>query len=530
MLSTRKRSFRALCFICLASPVCVLAQSAGSNVGVSPEQTPTFVANSRLVVLDVVVTDKSGQLVEDLRQDDFTIHEDKQPQKIFSFEAPAQHHLAQNVEINSTADLAKAPEAPVTLLVLDELNTSFEDMSYAREQLKKYLNQQPETLPEPTALFAATNTGFDVLGDYTRNRQALLTVLGSHMPQYPWRMAMGEKTGAAAVERLAMALGTLEQIGKAMAGHPGRKNLIWVGRGFPSVDVSGSVDISDQQAATIEGAVQKVIDILRDARVTITTIDPTVNAVSTIDIESAEDLVTSENENGEDPFQGEVNFALLAPATGGRVYQSRNDVGAEIGAAERDGDNYYTLSYMPTGASDQAAAYRQIVVTVDRPGLVVRTRSGYYAQPDTSVPASTANSQDLKNFKAELAFELGSAANGSLQYTTLPASVSAVSGQPGTFIVHVDSHVLGWQGLDSEMSQAEITLLVASFDGHNKMLTHKASEMTARIRTANFGTSQPATADFVVTATIPERAVRLRFVVRDAHNGKLGTVDYLLKR
>lgn len=494
------------------------------------QQAPTIRMTSRLVILDVVVTDKSDRPVNDLKQSDFTIYEDKKPQEIFSFEAPAQHHLPESVEVDSTADLAKVPQAPVTLLVLDELNTSFEDMSYARTAMKNYLNSQPATLVEPTALFVATNSGFQVLRDFTRKRQDLLTALNAHMPQYPWRMAMGVRSGPAALERLAMGLGTLQQIAKAVAGHPGRKNLIWVGRGFPSVDLSGSVDISEQQVATIKGAVQTVMDMLQDARVTVTSIDPTINSVSTADVESPADLLMAENENGSDPFQSEVNFQLLAPATGGRIYLSRNDVDAEIAAAEREGDNYYTISYIPQGNSDAAANYRQILVTVDRPGLVVSTRNGYYAQPSSAAPAPKPKEQSEKALKNELAFDLGSAASSNLQYTGLPTTVSQMSESPSTFVVHVSSQDLHWSNADNGMSQAEVTVLWVSFNAKAKMLSHVAKEMTAQIRTAQLGAAQPKYADFLVTATIPEHATRMRFVVRDANNGKIGTADYLVKR
>jgi len=38
----------------------------------------------------------------------------------------------------------------------------------------------------------------------------------------------------------------------------------------------------------------------------------------------------------------------------------------------------YTLSYRPAGSD--AAGYHQIKVTVDRPGVKVRTRPGYYLE------------------------------------------------------------------------------------------------------------------------------------------------------
>ena len=50
------------------------------------EQNPTFKANTRLVLLDVVVTDSNGQPVHDLKSEDFTVMEDGKPQRVVTFE------------------------------------------------------------------------------------------------------------------------------------------------------------------------------------------------------------------------------------------------------------------------------------------------------------------------------------------------------------------------------------------------------------------------------------------------------------
>src|ERR1017187_6803793 len=110
------------------------AQAPISQTPNSQNTTPVLTINARIVILDVVVTDKAGALVPGLTRDDFTIYEDQTQQTIRSFETPEQHVLPPGVSINSTADLAKAPDAPVTLLVLDELNTRFEDMSFRSEE------------------------------------------------------------------------------------------------------------------------------------------------------------------------------------------------------------------------------------------------------------------------------------------------------------------------------------------------------------------------------------------------------------
>jgi hypothetical protein len=98
-----------------------------------PEQQPvanaggyTLHTTSKLVELDVVVTDEAGRVMNELTQNDFEVLENREAQKIDSFERPAMRVPPTNVTSNSTYDLDRfALQAPVSIIVLDEFNSSF---------------------------------------------------------------------------------------------------------------------------------------------------------------------------------------------------------------------------------------------------------------------------------------------------------------------------------------------------------------------------------------------------------------------
>src|SRR5579859_3729391 len=129
-----------------------------------PSNPPTIQVTSRLVFLDVTVLDKKGHpVVTGLTKDDFTITEDKTPQKIFSFEAP-------NVHVMKPGDPSENPDgnAPVTIFVLDLLNSEFQDFAYIRYSVRQFLMAQPEQLAAPAEMLVVGNESLEMLQGFTR--------------------------------------------------------------------------------------------------------------------------------------------------------------------------------------------------------------------------------------------------------------------------------------------------------------------------------------------------------------------------
>jgi VWFA-related protein len=127
--------------------------------------------------LDVTVLDKKGRpVVKGLTKDDFTITDNKNLQRIFSFEAPETH-----VEDANATDDRPAGKAPVTIFVLDLLNSKFEDFAYIRYMVHKYLAAQPAQMNSPAELMVLGNNSLEMVQGYTRSKADLLYAL-DHVP------------------------------------------------------------------------------------------------------------------------------------------------------------------------------------------------------------------------------------------------------------------------------------------------------------------------------------------------------------
>jgi VWFA-related protein len=525
-----RRSFTIAGCVLLLMPVVLRAQDAPfpptngdpSEVGATPQQDKAhqpfkLSVTTREVVLDVVVTDKKGNLVkrDDLRKDDFTVFEDKEQQRVRSFEPPSAHQMPAAAEkpiVSSAADLKKIGDAPVTVLVLDELNSRFEDMSFSRNATVKYLQSQPAALKEPTVLLIASNTTFQQMHDYTQDRDALIAVVKKHMPEYPWRMMDSGKSGPGAVERMAQVLAALQQIAQASTGTPGRKNLVWVGNGYPSADLNS---LDDRTANTIETAVKRVTDRLLAARITMYTIDPSPGTTTVVDVETPEDLDTSQNETGSDPFgSGTASFETFATSTGGKAFRGRNDINNEIGEGIAAGSFYYTLSYTPSNTSTDAAKYRKIRIVMKDPNLRATTRDGYYQE--TAADANPVNDKDSKPKQqmANLQLDISGALTSTISYNGL--NVKAAKAADGAYRITVDAAGLTWGPDAKGVESAEATVAGGWYDAKGKLFGHVLREEVS---------PRGDEAVFSLPIVVPAGTARLRMVVRDAVSGRMGTVD-----
>ena len=479
------------------------AQATKDNNG-----TFTIRQTARLVVLDMVVTDAKGNIVTDLKRDDFHVTELNEPQTILNFEEAGSHTLKPEFNIEFTADLDRvAPRAPVNIILLDEFNTHFEDMAFARYSLKKYLEREPGKLSTPTMLIAVNLQHFTVLRDYTQNKDEILSALDHHFVAYPWQAHQGAWIG----ERYATAFLTLRRVAEAVVGHPGHKNMIWIGRGFPARPFGVSLDTDNR----VENAVQECVNELRDARVTLYTIDPAGLQVNP--------GVYGAGAAFDDPFGGNYEFNRLAKATGGRTLYGRNDVDAQIGTAIRDGSSFYTLTYRPQTPATNLNKFYRIKVTVDRPGLTVTTREGYYLQfgPGRIDPVKPSR---------RLLSDLAAADSSTMAYDGVPMTLEASPTDPYSFTIHVAGRGLAWTyATDTEPRHAEVVLLVSTFDKKDKEV-----KRDAKVIKVSAPASVPPTGRLLRNLDVNykldrnPKAVRARFVVRVTASGRIGTADAVL--
>jgi VWFA-related protein len=149
----------------------------------SPKPPLILRSTTKLVQLNVVVQDKKGNPVTDLKKEDFEIKDGGKVQTIslFSMESnallpTASEPLPANTFTNKLERRAGTPSS-VSVILLDWLNTKFTDRAYAQAQVIKFLQQQ--IAPEDHIGLYTLSGGLRVLHDYTSDSTELLARLAS---------------------------------------------------------------------------------------------------------------------------------------------------------------------------------------------------------------------------------------------------------------------------------------------------------------------------------------------------------------
>lgn len=346
---------------CTTLLAAVLACAALPAWPQSVSAAATGSSSNRRITLNVVVTDKSGNPVAGLQQQDFTILDNKRPQAIASFHA--------------LAEAGRADDPPQRVVfVIDEVNVAFLAMEHARQQLEKYLRQDGGQLPVPASLVIFSEKSTQVQGAPTRDGNALAESVHA--------LDVGAARGNELESTLLRLQTSLRVFGKLVAyeaTQPGRKLLIWLGPGWPLIWDSADKLLANEQQTDFHTLV-KLSTGLREAQVTAYSVDPLGEA----DAASLRNVFYENFLDGAPSAKkfrsGDLALAVFAVHSGGLVMNRSNDVAGLIATCVADARSYYTLAFdsVPATHPDE---YHDLQVKVDKPGFVVRTQAGYYAQP-----------------------------------------------------------------------------------------------------------------------------------------------------
>jgi VWFA-related protein len=387
---------------CLLASLCVPVIAAGQSSPAEPAGTVRV--NTNLVVVDVVVTDAHHNPVHNLTAADFTPLEDGHTQTIQTFE---EHTAGETAKLPQLPPLPKlepgvftnyspVPAAdPLSIVLLDRLNTPFQDQPYSSDQLLEYLKHAPAGTR--IAIFGLTSQLFlvhgfsadtELLGAALHSKKGapmLSPLLNNPVSGDDAEAVLGKpgQEGGQVKHRLRrrQTLEALNQLGRYLGQLPGRKNLLWFSGSFPISILPlrpghlGISSISDEEFR------EQTINLLAHSGVAVYPIDargligsPWVDAAN----RAPPDVTALLNNVGQSANQA-GNMNEIAEATGGKAFMNTNGLKEAVGKAIEAGSNYYTLTYSPPKHKEKGE-YCKIHIKVARAGVTLAYRRGYYAE------------------------------------------------------------------------------------------------------------------------------------------------------
>jgi VWFA-related protein len=441
--------------------------SAAQGNGNAASQSKTVIRSStRLVILDVVATDDKGQPITGLTAEDFTTLEDGKPQRIsdFTFHQPAKGaamvgqlpaDVVTNVPVYRT-------NSCLNVILLDAMNTEFASHVYAQDQLIKFLGDGPSI--QPTAVFALDGK-LKMLHDFTTDTETLKDVLAHFQPQgpehipdvyaaaSPYTRRGSFKAGPLARE---VTLKSMVYLARALAGYPGRKNLIWLSEGFP-INLFPEGAMTGGSIEDYSGLAGRIADEFMAAQVAVYPIDA---------------AGVSQN----DRFPARTTMESVADRTGGKTFFNRNDIDTGIRSSIDDGSTYYTLEYYPENKTPDGK-FRHIQLKLAREGAKLRYREGYYALgPDAP---SADPSEDFSR-----ALDVNAPGSTSVQFQAR-ALLPPGKGQQVVVQFHIDPHTLAFDRESDDLQHAGVTCVVWAYPAKGNPIRSEG-EANAKLEPAEF--------------------------------------------
>jgi VWFA-related protein len=468
--SFRNKRWTGACLSLLVTSAVLLAaipiQSQDKKQTRSTEDDDVVKVTANLVSLDVIVKDKKGKAITDLKPEDFTVSENGVPQKIEFFDSTltsGSEAGQPETAVDSTQPRARTTNGfprNIIALVLDGQSTEVANLKHVREGIVKYIRDRISD-SDSVALFSISG-GLQLLQPFIQDKAKLIVAVenaydsstvsktsearnisetisslrdrisagpsgpiaatpsagaaGSAAAQAMIAQRMLEQyiqlRSALSAQQTRPVLAALAAISEGLRSIPGKKTLVMFSQGFVATEA-------------LDWQVQSTIDIANRANVAIYIIDaggltggaPTSGALVSgsplggisggLDMEQRRRSAAGESvfdiTRQEGLNRQQDLLYRISEDTGGHFIKNTNDIAGGLERIDTEIRSRYTLAYRSTDPNFDGS-FRKVKIEVRRPDTNVSARPGYYAIPPSQiVPFSPDDRKLLANLANMLA-------------------------------------------------------------------------------------------------------------------------------
>jgi VWFA-related protein len=375
---------------------------------------PTFKSGINFVRVDVIVSDKQGATIADLKPTDFEVLEDNKPQSIESFKL---------IQVDGTPGPTGEPPRPIKTQYDEESEAAREDVRLFAIFLDDYHVRRGTSMSvrDPLIRFVQSLGPNDLValmypltpvGDVrmTRDHDAVARAINNFWGRkwdYTPKNSVEEKYAmypTETVERIRnqVSLSAIEGLVVHLGGlREGRKAVILVSEGYSNYvppqlrDANASMPglgnpnrgnplAGEGSTAEDRAAFFSNTDLLSDMNELFNAANRSNTAIYSLDPRGLSTGEYDIDQNiGSQLSQQALNqtqdvLRVIADQTDGRAIVNRNDLAKGLQQVVRDSSAYYLIGYNSAQAPSDGK-FHEIKVRVKRPGVQVRARKGYWA-------------------------------------------------------------------------------------------------------------------------------------------------------
>lgn len=555
-----------------------------------PQQTPKPQNNPRqeedevvkittnLVQVDLVVTDKKGRQVTDLRPEEMQILEDGREQKITNFSyvetAPENSEpVAKPVPVDKSAP----PLPPVRLrpeqvrrtiaLVVDDLGLSFESVYYTQQALKKFVDTQMQ--PGDLVAIIRTGGGIGALQQFTSDKRQLYAAIervrwnpqgrggvGAFSPMQGGSLNKDIKDDNGAADELnefredlfaVGTLGALNFIVRGLRHLPGRKSIVLLSEGFSLFSGASSVTtvngnrttrfpLMPQGSNRILESLRRLTDLANRSSVIIYSIDPRglqmtmLTAADDTYGMSGDDIEARLRERNSNLFDTQTSLNYLAQETGGFAIINNNDMNKGLGRVLDDQKGYYLIGYRPDDSTFDPKTggrrFHKLSAKVTRTGLRVRMRSGFYGITD----------EEIRIVRRTGLEQLVAAITSPFASGEIPLRLTSIFGNAergGSFVrslLNVDANGLTFTNEPDDWHKAVFDVVAITFGDNGRVIDEVSRTYTMRVKGDVY--RRVLRNGFVYYVNVPIKkagAYQLRTALRDTASERIGSASQFIE-
>ena len=411
----------------------LLLQTATPLAAQQAPQAPTSQGRIRvtteLVLVNVVARDKKGNLIRDLKKEDFTLLEDGKKQEIstFDFENVDQVLSAGAPEatvsgmagagailraVKSAAASLDARDRRLMLFFFDFSAMDPEQIDRAVDAAKNFVSTKMQPADLVALVSLATNMHVDL--DFTDDKQKLLAALSAYTSGEGQGFDNGD-TGSAegaaetggsfsaddtdyntfSADRKLLALQSLMQsLGKLSQ----KKSLIYFSNGISQSGMDNHSALRAATAAAVKANVSIYSMDLRGLQAFPPGGEAQAASLHGQSAYSGQSVLNDLNNN----LSSQETLATLSSDTGGKSFFDSNDFGGVFSQVQKDTSAYYVLGFVSNNPLKDGR-YRHLKVQINRADVKLDYRSGYYTDRDFEHLGKADREQQLED---ELAAQL----------------------------------------------------------------------------------------------------------------------------